>query len=139
MYHFCGFHTFSVQLEAGKQKSVQLEAGPTPMIEWTQEALLRRFGLPADWMPATSAEFDDFDARCIDLLREPANVSGFKEVYACLGDKPWQAKVYVLRGAGEAAAPWLLCHGAGGCKGHLLVAGQRRQAQLAQEGSQQAW
>ena len=95
MYHFCGFHTFSVQLEAGKQKSVQLEAGPTPMIEWTQEALLRRFGLPADWMPATSAEFDDFDARCIDLLREPANVSGFKEVYACLGDKPWQAKVYV--------------------------------------------
>ena len=46
------------------------------MIEWTQEALLRRFGLPADWMPATSAEFDDFDARCIDLLREPANVSG---------------------------------------------------------------
>ena len=65
------------------------------MIEWTQEALLRCFGLPADWMPATSAEFDDFDARCIDLLREPANVSGFKEVYACLGDKPWQAKVYV--------------------------------------------
>ena len=22
-------------------------------------------------------------------------MSGFKEVYACLGDKPWQAKVYV--------------------------------------------
>ena len=46
-------------------------------------------------MPATLAELEDFDARCIDLLREPANVSGFKEVYACLGDKPWQAKVEV--------------------------------------------
>ena len=95
MYHFCGFHTFSAELEAGNKPAAELEAGPIPMIEWTQEALLRRFGLPADWMPATSAEFDDFDARCIDLLREPANVSGFKEVYACLGDKPWQAKVYV--------------------------------------------
>jgi hypothetical protein len=66
------------------------------MIEWTQEALLRRFGLPADWVPATPADIEGFEARCIDLIRDPANKSGIKEVYPCLGTKkPWQAKVYV--------------------------------------------
>ena len=65
------------------------------MLEWTQEALLCRFGLPADWVPATPADSEDFESRCVDLLRDPANKSGFKEVYPCQGEKPWQAKVYV--------------------------------------------
>ena len=68
---------------------------PTIMVEWTQEALLRRFGLPADWVPATPVDLEAFEARCVDLLRDPANKSGFKEVYPCMGKKPWQAKVYV--------------------------------------------
>ena len=65
------------------------------MLEWTQEALLHRFGMPADWVPATPANLEDFEARCVDLLRDQVNRSGFKEVYPCLGTKPWQAKVYV--------------------------------------------
>ena len=65
------------------------------MLEWTQEALLRRFGMPADWVPATAADLDAFEAKCIDLLRDPANKSGFKEVYPCKSTKPWQAKVYI--------------------------------------------
>ena len=65
------------------------------MLEWSQEALLRRFSMPADWVPATAADSDAFEARCVDLLRDPANNSGFKEVYPCKGTKPWQAKVYV--------------------------------------------
>jgi hypothetical protein len=69
---------------------------PQPVMqEWTQEALLRRFGLPADWVPATPADLEAFEARCVDLLCDPANKSGFKEVYPCKGKKPWQAKVYV--------------------------------------------
>jgi len=59
------------------------------------EALLRRFGLPANWVPATPADLEAFETRCIDLIRDPANKSGIKEVYPCLGEKPWQAKVYV--------------------------------------------
>jgi hypothetical protein len=46
-------------------------------------------------VPATPADIEGFEARCIDLIRDPANKSGIKEVYPCLGKKPWQAKVYV--------------------------------------------
>lgn len=50
------------------------------MLEWTQEALLRRFGLPADWVPATPADLEDFESKCVDLLRDPANRSGFLQL-----------------------------------------------------------
>jgi hypothetical protein len=65
------------------------------MVEWTQEALLRRFGMPADWVPPTWAEKVAFWDRCVDLMREPANKSGFSEVYPAAGNNPWQAKPYV--------------------------------------------
>ena len=64
-------------------------------MEWTQEALLHRFGMPADWVLATLADIKAFEARCVDSLRDPSNKSGFKEVHPCLGTKLWQAKVYV--------------------------------------------
>ena len=112
---------------------------PQPVMqEWKQEALLRRFGLPADWVPATPADLEDFESRCVDLLRDPANRSGFKEVYPCLGTKPWQAKVYDC-GTGEAATAGMLRHPAGSSKGNCLVAHQWRQAQVSQEGAKQAW
>lgn len=66
------------------------------MVEWTLAGLLRHFGLPADYEPPTGAEKQAFwDHRCIDLMREPVNNSGFIEVYPVLGKKPWQAKPYV--------------------------------------------
>jgi hypothetical protein len=65
------------------------------MVEWTQEALLRRFGMLADWVPPTWAEKVAFWDRCVDLMREPANKSGFSEVYPAAGNNPWQAKPYV--------------------------------------------
>ena len=108
------------------------------MLEWTQEALLRRFGLPADWVPATPADSEDFESRCVDLLRDPANKSGFK-----LRGLPVPGRETLagkgLRGPGEAATAGPLRHRAGSCKGHSLVADQWRQAQVAKERSQQAW
>ena len=60
------------------------------MLEWTHEALLCRFGMPADWVASTPADLAAFEARCIDLMRDPANRSGFKEVHRRKDEKQHQ-------------------------------------------------
>jgi hypothetical protein len=55
--------------------------------------LLARLGHPADYWPTTGAETTAILEAMVDLLRDDATRSGYKEVYA-VGGK-WQAKVYV--------------------------------------------
>ena len=82
---FRGVHSF----EEGFPRSCPPPVTHPAMQEWTQEALLRRFGMPADWVPATPADLEAFEARCVDLLRDPSNTfSGSSACRRCRHPRP---------------------------------------------------
>jgi len=48
-------------------------------MDWSTAGLMRRLGLPEDFVPPSDAEKEQVWERCIDQLRAPTK-SGYKEV-----------------------------------------------------------